>query len=455
MNKFIKTAALAMGSAMLLSAPASAQITSIGQLLDQVRQDAATQQRENQQRVAEFEAEASQQTRRLADAKRELAALESRANQVQGTFNSNQARIDELEAELKVEQGEFGEVFGLARTKAGEFKAMLDASIITAEYPNRSAVLGKIAESKALPTTDELNEIWQIMLQEIEGQRQVKTFTTDVANAGEGVEVVRVGPFNMFTKDGGEFLQYIPPKGEEPARVAKLPRQPAGEMGGLANNVANASPGTLVSAPIDPTRGTLLQSFDRVPTWTERIQQGRTIGFVLWYILLPLGVILGLVKIITLLLTSAKVRSQKRSAQASKGNPLGRIMMAADEASGADSETLELKMDEAILRESPRLEWGLNLLKLLAGIAPLLGLLGTVTGMIQTFQAMMIYGTGDPQLMAGGISEALVTTMLGLIVAIPLLVLHSFATSLARSVQSTLEEQSAGIIARNIESRRV
>lgn len=147
------------------------------------------------------------------------------------------------------------------------------------------------------------------------------------------------------------------------------------------------------------------------------------------------------------------VNGQKRKAQASKSNPLGRVMMAYDESKNKDGDTVELKLDEAILRESPKLEVGLNFLKLAAGIAPLLGLLGTVTGMIKTFQAMMIYGTGDPQLMAGGISEALVTTMLGLIAAIPLLILHSFCSSLARGVQGTLEEQSAGIVARHVEAR--
>ena len=153
-------------------------------------------------------------------------------------------------------------------------------------------------------------------------------------------------------------------------------------------------------------------------------------------------------------MTSSAVNSQKKKAQPSKSNPLGRIMMAYDGVKDRDEEIIELKLDEAILRESPKLERWLNFLKLGAGIAPLLGLLGTVTGMIKTFQAMMIYGAGDPQLMAGGISEALVTTMLGLIAAIPLLILHSFCASLARGVQSTLEEQSAGIVARHVENRR-
>jgi len=189
-----------------------------------------------------------------------------------------------------------------------------------------------------------------------------------------------------------------------------------------------------------------------VPDTRERIAQGGKIGMII-VILTAVGVIFGILNIIRLFLVSMAVKGQKRKAQPSKSNPLGRVMMAYDDASNKDSETVELKLDEAILRESPKLEFGLNFLKLGAGIAPLLGLLGTVTGMIKTFQAMMIYGTGDPQLMAGGISEALVTTMLGLIAAIPLLILHSFCASLARGVQSTLEEQSAGIVARHVEAR--
>ena len=166
-----------------------------------------------------------------------------------------------------------------------------------------------------------------------------------------------------------------------------------------------------------------------------------------------LTALFGLLIIARLFLVKMAVSGQKRKAQPAKGNPLGRVMLAYEGAKNADADTVELKLDEAILQESPKLEFGLNFIKLIAGIAPLLGLLGTVTGMIQTFQAMMIYGAGDPQLMAGGISVALVTTMLGLIVAIPLLIIHSFAASLSRSVQSTLEEQSAGIVARHVEAR--
>lgn len=468
MKYFTKATAALVGSAVMLAAmPASAQIGSVGQLLDKVRQDSAKQAAENQAREAKFRERRNQQSALLSQARGELATLERKANSVQSTFDSNQGRITRLEGQLKTAQGDFGEVFGLARAKAGEFKAILDNSLISAEYPTRTEVLGRVSESKALPNTDELNAIWQTMLQEIQAQRQVTKFDAPVANVDDGntQSVTRVGPFVAFTTQGANFLSYNAPSsdakdGEAHIHLAKLPKPPGGAITSAASKVAGASAGSLVFAPIDPTRGGLLASFERVPTPVERFGNpftfqtghGGIIGLIILWLAI-IGVVFGLIRIFFLFMTFSGVKGQKRKAQASKSNPLGRVMMAYDESKNKDGDTVELKLDEAILRESPKLEFGLNFLKLAAGIAPLLGLLGTVTGMIKTFQAMMIYGTGDPQLMAGGISEALVTTMLGLVAAIPLLILHSFCASLARGVQGTLEEQSAGIVARHVESR--
>lgn len=457
MKIITKATAAMVGSAVLLSAvPASAQITSVSGLLDKVRADAATTQAQNREREQIFRERKNEQSALLSAARSELAGLERKARDVQSTFDGNQGRISGLEGELKAAQGDFGEVFGLARAKAGEFKAILDSSLVTAQYPTRTQVLGRVAESKALPSTAELNAIWTTMLGEIEAQRQVTSFDAPVANVNDGAmqKVTRVGPFAVFTADGANFLDYKAPSGDEADQIllSKLPRQPVGSVASAAKAVTNANSGDLVYAPIDPTRGSLLKSFERVPDTGERIEQGGTIGKII-LILLAIGALFGVLNIIRLFLTATAVNGQKRKAQSSKSNPLGRVMMAYEESAMKDGDTVELKLDEAILRESPKLEFGLNFLKLAAGIAPLLGLLGTVTGMIKTFQAMMIYGTGDPQLMAGGISEALVTTMLGLIAAIPLLILHSFCSSLARGVQNTLEEQSAGIVARHVESR--
>ena len=456
MKIFTKATVAALSAAVLFSAtPATAQISSVSALLDKVRQDASKTAADNQRRLSEFSARAGQQQAKLSQARAELATLERKAQSVESSFAANRRQIDSLEGELRAAQGDFGEVFGLARSKAGEFKALLDSSLITSQYPERTGVLGSVADSKALPSADDLNAIWQTMLGEIKAQRQVATYDAPVANVNDGAtqKVTRVGPFAVFTADNAEFLGYTAPSAEADTGIllAKLPKQPAGPIASAAKNVTNGS--GLVYAPIDPTRGELLKSFERVPSFKERHRvQGGPIGKGI-IIMAILGVIFGVLNIIRLFLVKAAVGGQKRKAQASKSNPLGRVMMAYEGSQNKDAETVELKLDEAILKESPKLEIGLNLLKLLAGIAPLLGLLGTVTGMIQTFQAMMIYGTGDPQLMAGGISVALVTTMLGLYAAIPLLILHSFCSSMARSVQGTLEEQSAGIVARHVETR--
>jgi len=458
MKFFTKTTAALVGGAIMLSAtPAMAQVTSVSDLLNKVRQDSAKTEAENRDREAKFRQRRDQQAGLLSQARGELAQLERKANSVQSNFDSNQRTIDRLEGELRAAQGDFGEVFGLARSKAGEFKAILDSSLITAEYPTRGEVLGRVAESKALPSSDDLNAIWQTMLQEIKAQRQVSTFSAPVANVNDGAEqsVTRVGPFSIFTAGSANFLDYSKPEEEgDRLLLADLPKQPGGAISAAAKKVTGASAGSMVYAPIDPTRGELLKSFERVPDWKERAKQGGPIGMII-IVMMIVGILFGLLNIIRLFLAKMAINGQKRKAQPSKSNALGRVMMAYDGAKNKDADTVELKLDEAILRESPKFEFGLNLLKLMAGIAPLLGLLGTVTGMIQTFQAMMIYGTGDPQLMAGGISVALVTTMLGLIAAIPLLILHSFCSSLARSIQGTLEEQSAGIVARHVESRGV
>lgn len=453
--KFYKSAMAALMGSALLAAPAMGQINSIQELLNQVRADAAEQDRVNRQRVQEFEANAATQTAELRRARGELSQLEAQARRVETQFAANQRQIDELKGELTAAQGEFGEVFGLARSMAGEFKSTLDRSLITAQMPNRTEVLGRVAESDALPSTSDLNAIWQTMLEEMREQREVETFSADVAGIGAGVNVTRVGPFVAFDQNGN-FLQYNPPAsdGENLPLLSVLPAQPGGDIQSAADRVLSASAGDVVYAPIDPTRGELLKTFDLRPGPWERARQGGVIGDIIM-LLGAITAILGILLIVRLFLIRMAVAGQKRKSQPSSSNALGRVMLAYEGARNADADTVELKLDEAILQESPKLEFGLNFIKLIAGIAPLLGLLGTVTGMIQTFQAMMIYGAGDPQLMAGGISVALVTTMLGLIVAIPLLIIHSFAASMARSVQSTLEEQSAGIVARHVESRGV
>jgi biopolymer transport protein ExbB len=163
------------------------------------------------------------------------------------------------------------------------------------------------------------------------------------------------------------------------------------------------------------------------------------------------GILLGFYRLLMLTLVSIKVRSQLKSDKPAKNNPLGRVLLVAESNPSADTETLELKLGEAILKETPSLESMLTLIKMIATIAPLGGLLGTVTGMIQVFQQITVYGAGDPTIMAGGISQALMTTVLGIVVAIPTIFMHTVVKSRSDNIIHILEEQATGMIAQKAE----
>ena len=186
----------------------------------------------------------------------------------------------------------------------------------------------------------------------------------------------------------------------------------------------------------------------------ERIQQGGFIGYVI-LVLGAIGLLIVIWRFFVLTALGARIRKQLRSEEPDTGNPLGRVMQACIDDRDKDVETMELKLDEAIAKETPRIEYGLSFIKILAAVAPLLGLLGTVTGMIQTFQAITLFGTGDPKLMAGGISTALVTTVMGLVVAIPLVLLHSYLSGKSNALIQILDEQSIGLVARHAERKHV
>ena len=444
--------ALTSGAAFAQTEPAG----SISELLNRVRSDAREASAENQARLREFQSSTNQQQALLNQARSELASLRNRADQLTAEFEANQVRIDELDQELRERQGAFGELFGQARQVAGEFAAIIDASIISAQFPGRADALDTLAQSRTLPTRDELNYIWRRITEEMIQQQQVVTFNTVVTGlgGGEAVPTTRVGPFVVFTNynNNQRFASWEESETTGAWGLRDLPAQPPANFTGGASALFNADPGEIVMGVVDPSRGPLLEIYKDVPDIPERIEQSGNVGKVIIGLLI-ISAAFGIFRLVVLLGTQAAVGGQKRKSTGSKSNPLGRVMLAYEAAKDKDVETMELKLDEAILQESPKLEFGLNFLKLAAGIAPLLGLLGTVTGMIKTFTQITLFGTGDPRIMAGGISEALMTTVLGLVASIPLLFIHSFAQSFARGVQQVLEEQAAGMVARHAEER--
>ncbi len=426
---------------------AEAQAKTLTELLNRVRSGAARDRSEQQARIARFQQARNQQQALLNQVRADVAAQEARSEQLESTFNANEEVLTELELRLQERLGEYAELFGTARQVAGDTRGQVQQSLVSAQFPGRDAALDEIASSKDLPTMNQLDGLFQTLLQEMTEQGKVARFKAPVVdrngNAKEE-DVTRVGPFTAVAKN--RFVIY----NAETSELRFLVRQPGNEARAAASRLDDAKPGRIIKAAIDPSSGAILGLLVQTPNLRERIDQGGLVGYVV-IALAAVGMLIGFERLFTLSMTHGAVRGAAKRRKASKGNPLGRVFMAYEENQHADVETLELKLDDAILKEVPKLERGMNTLKVLAAVAPMLGLLGTVVGMIQTFQAITLFGTGDPKLMAGGISQALVTTVLGLVAAIPLLLLHSFASGRARQVQQVLEEQSAGLIAERAE----
>ncbi|KAF3980961.1 MAG: MotA/TolQ/ExbB proton channel family protein [Methylococcales symbiont of Hymedesmia sp. n. MRB-2018] len=418
----------------------------LDQLLRDVKKSQGLDARINKVRESQFLAEKKQQQQLLQSALAKLAQQERLSLQLKTRLDKGEILLSDLETELKNRSGVLGELFGVARQAAGDLKADLRHSLVSAQFGDRINKLDSLANSKALPTIGQLETLWYTLQHEMTESGKVVYFNSEIEQtSGKPVaaKVIRIGTFNALSE--GNYLQFSPDTG----RLTHLSRQPDSHYLSLAEDMATATTGT-VAVGIDPTRGVILSMLIQAPDTFERINQGGVIGFII-LILGVAGFIYGIFRLVNLSVTSQKMTVQMSASVASIDNPLGRIFAAAEQDKSSDTENLELILDEAITREIPVLEKGLPMIKLLAAVAPLLGLLGTVTGMIATFQSISLFGTGDPKLMAGGISQALVTTMLGLCVAIPLLFLHSLLASRSRILVQILDEQTAGLISRRSE----
>ena len=419
---------------------------SLTELLQAARQEATKVSRENRERLRRFEAERNNQRALLRQAKADRDAAQRQADRLKALFDNNERKLDDLQDTFRIQSGNMGEMFGVVRQVAGDVKGIIDASMVSVQYPDRGELADRLAQIKCLPSIEELNDLRVLMLNEMVESAKVVRFSTRIVNADgtfSNAEVVRVGVFNLIT--GDEFLTYE----QKTKSVKVLPRQPKGRYRDMAENLFEATSGNVAMA-VDPSFGSLLKLSINAPTFGERIEQGGTVG----YVIIVLGIFGFLVSIERWLFlsgASTKVRRQLKSAEPNQDNALGRILAVYHQNKEIDTETLELKLDEAILKETPKFEKRQGTIKVLAAVAPLMGLLGTVVGMIETFQAITLFGTGNPKLMAGGISQALMTTVMGLVVAIPLVLMYSLVAAKSRGLVEILEEQSAGMIARHSE----
>ena len=419
-------------------------IETMEKLLEITKTDSITTGMINEEREKKFLSARNRQRALLEEAKIRLNQEEERSVRLQQEFEDNEKVLEDIGETLRIRIGNFGELFGVVRQVAGEAIATVKNSLVSIQYPRREGSLAALAETRNLPSIDQMKGLIVTMLEEMTKSGNVERFNSQVILPGGSIsdaEVVRVGVFNAITENF--FLKFIP----ETQSLQVLARQPARRFRSLADDLFDLEDGYTTMA-VDPSRGQILGLLIQAPGIGERVNQGGLVGYFIIFIGL-MGLILSGWRLKLLKDESDAINRQLKSDQASDDNALGRILSVFDQNQHIDPESLELKIDEAILREVPKLEKFHSIIKVFAAVAPLLGLLGTVVGMIVTFQALTLFGTGDPKLMAGGISQALVTTMLGLIVAIPLVFLHSVLTSWSGSLIEIIEEQSAGLIARN------
>ena len=432
-----------------------AEISTVEALLQLVKEGKTKEQSANAEREAKFMANKNEQAAILAAEKRELARQERIADQLEAEYKKNEEILRVKEEAYQKELGSLVELFGHLQSSAGEAAVQFSGSLTSPQYGLErvdflNELTSKMSETTELPTIREIEGLWYELQREMVASGQVVSFDTiviDVDGESSTCNVTRVGLFNAVCD--GKYLEYVASTGQ----YAFLPRQPAGRFTKTAKSVGNADAGEQVRFGIDPTGptgGSLLANLIQTPSLAERAAQGREVGYAIIFVGL-IGIGLAFWKLWSLYVLGKAVRAQSGSKTLDVRNPLGRVLKVGEENFSKDIDTLELKLAEAIMAERPSIERGIGAVRIISVVAPLAGLLGTVTGMIVTFQMITLYGTGDPKLMAGGISQALVTTVLGLLVAIPTTLLHSFTASSAKGIISVLEEQSTGILAERAE----
>jgi len=414
-------------------------------LLQSVKNESSKELSAEKQRLQEFVNKKNEQASLLNKSKDTLSKEEAISTEIKALIDQNELLLEEKESELSAKAANLGEMFGSVRQTSADFLINFQNSLTASENLQREEILSKFANSKKLPNLEELTTFWHSMLDEIIKSGTISQYNADVIlNSGERInkEVTRVGLFAAVTD--GKYLTYS----NDMKSLVELAIQPSNTILNEARNFEKSN--QVSNITIDPTRGTLFEMLENNPTILDRINQGGIVGYII-LALGGIGLLFALFKMLVLNIYSIKIKSQIKNIETAKTtNSLGKIANVFYQNVNDSINDLEIKVGEAIIKETNKIKKGQSFVKLLAAVTPLLGLLGTVTGMIATFQAITLFGTGDPKLMAGGISTALITTVLGLVTAIPLLFAYTYISSKAEELISILEEQSIGLLAKTL-----
>ncbi|SFX17836.1 MotA/TolQ/ExbB proton channel family protein [Marinospirillum alkaliphilum] len=411
------------------------------QLLQQTRDASVERRLQEEARLQLSRTEADVQAKALAEAREALRQAQRLRQQLETEQETLETSLQDVQERLQRRSAALGEVFAVYRDEKSTLYGLLSDARYTHQYPELLAFLRPDQQVARLPEIADFYQLWESLQQSWLATAQVSRYQghwVDGAGQVRKEAILRLGDLQLQVKEGVLRL----PEGALPSL---WPRQPSGLVRQNAAFLASGQ-GSVV---LDPARGLTLELHSRQPTLVERVRQGGAVGYLILALGLA-GLLVAAVQSVRLLLEQKRVRKQLGDTKdLQPDNALGRVLSGMQPAPVSDlpPEALEARLDELLVRESAALERGLSLVKLLAAMAPLLGLLGTVTGMIATFQAITLFGTGDPSLMAAGISQALVTTVLGLITAVPLLLAHLLLQGRSRQLARILEAESSAWLA--------
>ncbi|NOH35105.1 MotA/TolQ/ExbB proton channel family protein [Vibrio chagasii] len=418
---------------------------STAQLVNKAKSENRTQASHNVVREADFKKTEQELKAIKAQLEAKRTSVQNATDVLTKTFSDNENKLARLEEKLRLETGSLGELFGVVRQNAKELGAELSSTVNSVDRAEHTATVEQIIDAKSLPSMPQLSGLWMSMVEQIQASSELSKSQIAFIN-GEGntqnVDAYRLGSIGLVTDQG-----YVSWNTQREDAIAYL-KQPGN--GPTLTSLSSLASGEVANVVVDPSRGFMLEQLALTPSLTDRLQAGGVVGKVILG-LLAIGLIIALVRGVSLSIARQKIRAQLKNPEQAGDNPLGRVLAVYNKEQNQTVEALELRLLEAVVDEQTHLEKGLSMLKLMAALAPMLGLLGTVTGMIETFQVITQFGNGDPKVMAGGISMALVTTVLGLVAAMPLLLAHNILSTQAENIRNILEKQGIGLVAEQAE----
>jgi len=416
---------------------------------------------EKKQAVAEAKATRS---RILADRKRLAAAtikLQAEVRSLEAEVAAGETELaametagEKLTADLAERRAVTNELVGHIRVMAKDLDALVVAGFGQALQPGRHTTLAAIAARGQFPGMEDLHHMVTVLEEEIAGSGEVRLVRGPLVDRNgktTAADLLLLGHFTAAYRNvaGSGYLNYRP--GSRKFFTLQRP-----SPGGIRRGLQAYLDGQSDAVALDITRGGALQQLSHRTDLMAHIARG---GPIVWPILgvLVLGLAIILERAIYLYrkrIDADSLMNQLSDLAAFEewdacralcnrfpGKPVSRVLQAGLDCRRMERPEMENVLQEAILQEIPGLERFLSTLGMLAAIAPLLGLLGTVTGMINTFDMITHYGTGNPRMMSGGISEALITTMLGLSVAIPILLCHTLLSRQTENMIAQMEEK--------------